>query len=375
MTAFLTWRNLADNPVRTLVAIAGVCLAVSLLFMQLGFRAGVSDTADLVLGALDFDIVLTSPNYVMLTQAQTFPRRRLYQASANPGVKTVMPVYVSRHNWRNKDERYFRSVVVLGIRPVGLAIKNEELEAQRSLLAVNDTMLVDTKTRADIGRRETGLITQIGPLNLKVVGKFTIGPGFESGMIVVSDKTFSRLYGGWPLDQVHLGLVKVHDGVDLDKVADDLRSSLPADVCVLTRDKIEAQEEEYWVTNTSTGIIFQSGVAVALLFGVVIIYQVLSLEVNSRLPEYATLKAMGFSDLYLAAVVLQQAVFMAIFSYILGFLIALVIYAIARGITNLPIGMTLLRAVCVFFLTLFMCSFSGLMAIRFLRKADPVDLL
>ncbi len=375
MTAFLTWRNLADNPVRTLVAVAGVCFAVALLFMQLGFRAGVGRTANLVLGRLDFDIVLTSPNYVMLTQAQTFPRRRLYQASANPDVENVMPLYVSRQNWRNTETRYFRSVVVIGIRPSDeKVILNRELDAKRPLLALDDTMLVDSLTRSDVGPRHVGLVTQVGPLNLKVVGEFTIGPGFETGMIVVSDKTFSRLYGGWPLDQVHLGLVNVREGADPQKVAKKLREYLPADVRVLTRDEIEEEEEDYWVTNTSTGIIFGSGVIVALLFGIVIIYQVLSLEVNSRLPEYATLKAMGFSDAYLALVVLQQAVFMAVLSYIPGFLIALGIYATARAVTHLPITMTVWRAVGVFIATLLMCSFSGLMAIRFLRKADPVDL-
>lgn len=375
MTAFLTWRNLADNPVRTLVAVAGVCFAVALLFMQLGFRAGVRRTANLVLGRLDFDIVLTSPNYVMLTQAQTFPRRRLYQASANPDVENVMPLYVSRQNWRNTETRYFRSVVVIGIRPSDeKVILNRELDAKRPLLALDDTMLVNSLTRSDVGPRHVGLVTQVGPLNLKVVGEFTIGPGFETGMIVVSDKTFSRLYGGWPLNQVHLGLVNVREGADPQKVAKKLREYLPADVRVLTRDEIEEEEEDYWVTNTSTGIIFGSGVIVALLFGIVIIYQVLSLEVNSRLPEYATLKAMGFSDAYLALVVLQQAVFMAVLSYIPGFLIALGIYATARAVTHLPITMTVWRAVGVFIATLLMCSFSGLMAIRFLRKADPVDL-
>jgi putative ABC transport system permease protein len=374
MTAFLTWRNLADNPVRTLVAVAGVCFAVALLFMQLGFRAGVGRIANLVLGALDFDIVLTSPNYVMLTQAQTIPRRRLFQASANPDVERVMPLYVSRQNWRNTEKRYFRSVVVIGIRPSDEVVRNRDLEAQRSMLAVDDTMLVDSLTRPDVGPRHSSLITQVGPLNLKILGEFTIGPGFETGMIVVSDKTFSRLYGGWPLDQVHMGLVKVRRGADPRKVADELARDLPADVRVVTQDAIEDYEEEYWVTNTATGIIFGSGVAVALLFGIVIIYQVLSLEVNSRLPEYATLKAMGFSDGYLARVVLQQAVFMAVLSYIPGFLIALVIYATARFVTNLPITMTLERAIGVFFATLIMCSFSGLMAIRFLRRADPVDL-
>jgi putative ABC transport system permease protein len=374
MTAFLTWRNLADNPIRTLVAIAGVCFAVALLFMQLGFREGVGNTANLILGALNFDIVVTSPNYVMLTQAQTFPRRRLVQASANPDVTTVMPLYVSRQNWRHTERRYFRSVVVIGIRPTDEVASNPELDAQRSLLAKGDTMLVDTLTRADVGPRYTGLVTQVGSLNLTVAGTFTIGPGFETGMMFVSDKTFSRLFGGWPLDRVNLGLIKVRKGADPQNVADDLGSFLPADVRVLTRERIEKEEKKYWVTNTSTGIISGSGVAVAVLFGVVIVYQVLSLEVNSRLPEYATLKAMGYSDAYLALVVLQQAVFMAVLSYIPGFLIALGIYAAARGVTNLPVAMTRDRAVAVFFATLFMCSFSGLLAIRFLRKADPVDL-
>jgi putative ABC transport system permease protein len=169
-------------------------------------------------------------------------------------------------------------------------------------------------------------------------------------------------------------LVTVKDGVVPKNVAHDLRSSLPADVRVITHDEIKKQEEDYWVTNTSTGIIFGSGVTVAVFFGIVIIYQVLSLEVNSRLPEYATLKAMGYSDRYLALVVLQQAIFMAVLSYIPGYLIGQVIYAIARGITNLPIEMTWQRALVVFIANLLMCSFSGLMAIRFLRRADPVDL-
>jgi len=375
MRAFLTWRNLADKPLGTLVAIGGVCSAVALLFMQWGFYDGVGTTANLVLDALDFNIVLTSPNYVMLTQAQTFPRRRLNQASANPDVEKVMPLYVSRQNWRHPEKRYFRSVVVVGINPNDEVVRNNsELEEQRQLLAVDDTVLIDRLTGTDVGPQDTGLITQVGPINLKIVGKFTIGPGFETGLIVVSDKTFSRLYGGWPLDRVHLGLVKVRRGARPDDVAHELRQHLPDDVQVRTRSEIEAREAHYWVTNTSTGIIFGSGVVVALFFGVVIIYQVLSLEVNSRLPEYATLKAMGFSDLYLALVVLQQAVFMAVLSYIPGFLIALGIYALARDVTNLPISMTATRAVQVFLATLFMCSFSGLMAIRFLRSADPVDL-
>ena len=42
--------------------------------------------------------------------------------------------------------------------------------------------------------------------------------------------------------------------------------------------------------------------------------------------------------------------------------------------TNLPIGMTVGRVTGVFILNLVLCCFSGLLALRILRRADPVDL-
>jgi putative ABC transport system permease protein len=107
---------------------------------------------------------------------------------------------------------------------------------------------------------------------------------------------------------------------------------------------------------------------------VVITYQVLSLEVNSRLAEYATLKALGFSDAWLSGVVLQQAVLFALVSYAPGYLFALGIYRLGHDVTALPIGMTAGRAAGVFVVNLLLCCLSGVLALRILRRADPVDL-
>jgi putative ABC transport system permease protein len=371
---FLAVRNLAHSKVRTLVALGGVCFAVTLLFMQLGFFDSVSRTAVLVYDALDFDLVITSPHYVSLTQAGTFPRRRLAQARADPDVAAVMPVYVNRQMWRNPRTRAYRSVVVLGINPTDPVTRVPELEQQRPALAHPDTVLVDRLSRSDVGPLDTGLVTQVGSRNLEVIGQFRIGPGFEAGLIVVSDQSFSRLYGGYPLRDVHLGVVKLRPGADLAKAAEELRRSLPDDVRVLTRPQIAEKEQRYWVLSTSTGIIFGSGVIVAALFGLVITYQVLSLEVTHRQPEYATLKAVGFSDNFLSLVVLLQAFLFAVLSYVPGFAFALGIYYLTENVTKLPIGMTWERAWSVLGVTVLMCAVSGLKALRHLRRADPVDL-
>jgi putative ABC transport system permease protein len=373
MATSLAWRNLAHSKVRTLVALAGVCFAVTLLFMQLGFFAAVSLTAVLVYDALDLDIVLTSPSYVMISQAGTFPRVRLAQARAHPEVKAAMPLYVDRQLWRNPISRSYRSLVIMAFNPEDSVSRDPELERLRPRLARPDTVILDRLSRPDLGPQDTGVVTEVGPRNLTIVGQCTIGPGFEAGLIIVSAETFARLFENWPLSDVSIGLVKLAPGTDADRVAQELRASLPTDVNVLLRRQIEAKEQHYWVVNTSTGIIFGSGVLVALLFGVVIIYQVLSMEVSSRLSEYATLKAMGFSDNYLSFVVVQQALIFAVCSYLPAFFIAIGIYRMSHELTKLPIGMTAARAIGVFVVTLVMCTISGWLAMRILRKADPVE--
>lgn len=374
MGTSLAVRNLMHSKGRTLVAMGGVCFAVILLFMQLGFFSSVSRTAMLIYDALDYDLLLTSPHYVVLAEAGKFPHRRLYQAESLPEVEAVMPVYVGRQVWRNSDTGVRRALVTLGIRPSDPVSRVAELEEARPRLARPDTVLIDRLSRPEVGLPAIGQISEVGKFRMRTVGHFTIGPGFEAGLLVVGDKTFSRLFGGQPLSSVNLGLVKLRSGADAGQVADELRHILPADVRVLTRSEVAAREQRYWLVSTSTGIIFGCGVLVAFLFGGVVTYQVLSLEVTHRLSEYATLKALGFSDARLSLVVLQQALLFAVISYVPGFAVALGIYQLTQSVTKLPIGMTLERGMGVFFLNLLTCCVSGLLALRILRRADPVDL-
>jgi putative ABC transport system permease protein len=282
-------------------------------------------------------------------------------------------VYVNWVRWRNPHNRFRRAVVVLGVNPHHEISLMPELQDQFPALAREDTVLVDRLSRPEVGVGEVGEVAEAGPLSLETVGQFTLSPGFDAGLVVVSDQTFSRLFGS-PLREVGLGLVKLREGADAGQVARELQDRLPPDVRVLTRPEAAFREREYWVVNTSTGIIFGCGVVVALLFGAVITYQVLALEVSSRLPEFATLKALGFGHRYVAAIVLQKALFLAVAGYVPGFAIALVVYHLSQSVTNLPGGMTAERAAAVFVLNLSACCLSSLAALRILRRANPVDL-
>lgn len=366
--------NLAHNKLRTLVATAGVTFAIALLFMQIGFFVSILTTSVGLYEGLDFDLVVVSPNYVSITQAGSFPRARLYQLRGLPEVVGATPLYVGRVMWRNPTERNRRSVVVLGFNPADEPFRSTEINQQRSLLARPGTVLVDRDSRPELGPLDVGVTTELNTRRMEIGGHFSLGPGLEAGLAIVGDQNFSRLYYGYPLDRVNLGLVKLREGTNRVAVRDKLNRLLAqGDARVLTRADIERKQKIHWIVSTSTGVIFGSGVLVALAFGMVITYQVLSVEIASRLDEYATLKAMGYTDGYLALVVLQQGLILGVLGYAPAYGIALLIYTVTFHWTKLPVSMTWPRAVGVLVASLAMCSLSAVMSVRIVRTADPAD--
>jgi putative ABC transport system permease protein len=95
--------------------------------------------------------------------------------------------------------------------------------------------------------------------------------------------------------------------------------------------------------------------------------------VSDHLPEYATLKAIGYSNRYLAGVVMQQAVILAVLGYLPGLAIGLLLYRVSAEATRLPLAMTWPRGLGVLALTVAMCCASALLALRKVRSADPAD--
>jgi putative ABC transport system permease protein len=82
---------------------------------------------------------------------------------------------------------------------------------------------------------------------------------------------------------------------------------------------------------------------------------------------------MGYSNLFLSRVVLNEAIMLAVIGFIPGILLSLLVYTQATEATNLPVEMTVERAVLVMVLTVAMCAGSGLLALRKLRSADPAE--
>ena len=377
----LGWLQLIHDRSRLLVALAGIAFADVLMFTQLGFQASIYDSTTLFHRALNADIVLLSPKAQNLQNLSTIPRRRLLQAQDVPGVIAADGLYVNTLTWKNPDTRLETTVQMFGFDPDAPVLNMSEVNRQQHLLKQVDTVLFDRGARgpyqgtiAALSRGQT-LTTESERRTLQIKGLYTLGSSFGSdGTLMASDITFLRQFPRRQAGSLSLGLLRLETSANPDLVAERLRSHLPNDIKVLTREGYISFEQAYWQRSSPVGVIFGMGTVMAFVVGMVIVYQVLSTDVAAHLEEYATFRAMGFRTRFLLAVIFEEALVLASLGFIPGFILPLGIYALASKATFLPIAMTTERALKVFVLTLAMCSASGAVATRRLQAADPAEL-
>lgn len=377
----LGWLQLKKNKGRLLVAVAGIGFADLLMFAQLGIQAALFDSNTLLNRGVDADIVIRSAQYRDLNLANTFPRRRLYQIRDLPGVQSAEALYVAKVVWKNPQTRLKTQLTLVGQNPEQSPLTFDEVNRNLDKLKQPDTFLFDRLTRGNyadiVAEAEKGetVKTEIDRRTIQVAGLFSLGASFATdGTLITSQENFLRFFPQQGAGQVTLGLVKVQTGTDPNQVLEQIKAILPADATASTKQDFVAFEQAYWEKNTPIGIVFTFGTVMAFVVGTVIVFQILSSDVNEHMGEYATFKAMGYRDRYLLLIVFEEAMILAILGFIPGLGLALGQYALIRNAAALPISMTTARLAFVFFLTLLMCAASGMIATRKLQSADPADI-
>ncbi|MEA5583080.1 ABC transporter permease DevC [Nodularia harveyana UHCC-0300] len=377
----LGWLQLSHEKSRLLVALSGIAFADVLMFMQMGFQTALYESNTRIHRSLQADIVLISPQARSLQNMPPFSRRRLYQAMDIPGVYSAEAMYVNNIIWKNPQTRRETSVQVIGFNPDQPVLDLPDVNSQLQSIKLPDTVLFDRSARGDyqeaIAQIDQGekLTTEIDGRTITISGLFTLGASFGSdGSLMTSDQNFLRLFSQHPVSSISVGLIGVKPGYDPKQVATALQAYLRDDVSVMTHAEFIAFEHNFWRNNSPIGFIFSLGVSMGFAVGVILVYQVLSTDVNAHVREYATFKALGYRNYYLLSVVFEQALILAALGFIPGVVVSLGLYQMTRAATNLPMYMTAIRGLHVLILTIIMCSISGAIATRKVRSADPADM-
>ncbi|KYC40190.1 ABC transporter [Scytonema hofmannii PCC 7110] len=393
----LAWAQLSHQKVRLAVATTGVCFANILMFTQLGLLAMLTDGTTKLHESLTGDLLLVSSFSPSLLFRISFPRAYLYQAASVDGVVSASPIYLGRANWVNpnqlsslqanaskpksREPRIFGNEVrIIAFNPAQPPVLSiPEVNQQIAKLAVPDAVLFDRLSQSSLGdipkrlEKSEEVATLMDNRRTFAVGLFSMGSTIsDKGNVIMSDWTYGQRFGHNNLKQIRIGVLTLEKGADIKTLQERLRDRLPDDVAVLTHEEFIQRERQFHESQPE-GIILKFGTIVGFVVGVIILYQVLYADINDHLSEYATLKAMGYSDKSLLMVVLQEAIILGLMGFVPGFISSLGIYQLLATLTRIPLTMKVSVALQVFILTLIMCSISGAIATSKLRSADPAD--
>ena len=377
----LGWLQLKHDKFRLFTALSGIAFADILIFMQLGFMNALYSANTQYPRKINGDIILTSTQATNFNEPYTFPRRRIYQAMDVPGVESAEPLYIGSLSWRNPQNREKTSMMVLGFDPAKAMFDLPEVNSQLNKVKLPDTVLFDRASRGEYDRvieqvkQGQKITTESDRTTVTIDGLFTVGASFaDDGALITSDQNFMRLFPRKQPGLVSIGVINLAKGQNSETVRRSLNTYLADDVKAYTYGEYVDAELAYIQNSSAIGFVFTLGTMMGFIVGIVIVYQVLSTDVNDHMAEYATFKAMGYKNSYLLLVVFEEAIILSIIGFIPSVAIAAGLYQLTAAATALPIILPASRAVTVLIMTILMCGISGAIATRKLQSADPADI-
>jgi putative ABC transport system permease protein len=374
----IAWLILTADRPRLAVSCARLAFAVVLVFSQLGFLDSSMASTRRLLDRMNADLFLVHRSRFTLFLDEEFPRGRLHQARAVPGVASARAVYHEDHVsfWRNPQGGNRNVIRVLAFDPSEQVFLGPEVNSRLAGLRESDTALVDASARPLLGTAPAGTWSELNRRRVRVVGQFHLGPDYRyDGNLLMSDTNFFRYFPRRDPGRVALGLLSLEAGSDPAAVARAVQETLPVDVECLTRAGMTEREQRYWNREAAVGIVFGFGLLVGLAVGIITCYQIVYLDIHDLLPQLAVLKAMGRPDRDLVRIVFEEALLLGLIGFVPGVLLSMGVFALLEEWSGITMTLTVGLVLKVVALTAGMACTAALLAVREVFRADPAELL
>ena len=365
----LAWQNIIHDRTRFSVTVLGVCFAVFLMIFQGSLLAGFLRAASRLIDASDSDIWITARGVQAFEFGTILESRVREMAAGVPGVVETGRVCMAFAVYRTPNGTQ-QVVALVGADPnVGkrFPVPNVpesvagETSPEAVLYDVSDRKQMEVSSlpaEVEINRHRASIEREI-----EGYGAF-LGVPF----LFTSYRNATRYMGFGPDDAMYI-LLRVGNGYPVSDVQQDLRQRLP-EVDVLTQSEFAHNSRMYWTMKTGAGGAILTAAVLAFLIGLVVVSQTIYANTMENIEEYATLKALGASQAFVARIVLSQALICGVLGSILGLLAAIPTVGYAKSLIPWIYAPWWLPPVMVV-PSLVMCSLASIASVRSALTVEP----
>jgi len=365
----LAARNLAHDRVRFGVTIIGVTFSVILMSLQAALLIGFAATSSQLVDRAAGDIWIVPKGTRNVDQSGDIMTSRRYQALASSGVAAVEQMIVKFLPWKRPDGG-IEVVIVIGVDPAHPAVAPWNFSVgSLDSLKQPDGIVIDSLYAKKLGVTRVGESIEINGHRTRISGITSGIRAFTQSPYVFASLNTARKLADLGEDRTTYLVVRAQPGADISEVSERLRGRFP-DVDVWRAVAFSWRTREYWLLTTGAGAALVIAAILGLVVGVVITAQTLYAATVERLQEYATLRAMGASKLYVHRIILTQALMAATLGYTIGISLSFAAIHFARDGTAaflLPWHFVLALAIA----TAAMCTAGAVISIRRVLRIDP----
>jgi putative ABC transport system permease protein len=366
----LASRNLLHDRLRFVATVVGIVFSILLVTVQLGLYLGFGRIVTTMIDHASADLWIMPPGTKCFEDPSTLDERTRFQALSINGVAQAAPVVIGYAEWRIPAGGTF-PVFIVGsdLREGGLPPWNL-VEGSLEALVVPGAVAVDRSYFDRLGVDGIGANAEIRGQKVEVRAVTNGIRSFTTTPYVFTTLDRARAFTGTAANKATYFLVRVAPGADVESVRRRLKANL-SDVDVLTAAEFRDRSRSFWLFGTGAGFALFAGALLGMIVGTVIVAQTLYSSTKDHINEFATLRAIGSSGIYIHKVIICQALISAIIGFCLAAAMGLLAVA-ATANTALPIVMTPTLTLVLFFLTLAMCVVSAIAAILQVTRIDPV---
>lgn len=374
LTLLIAWRNLIHDRVRFVVTLVGIAFSTLLMGIQLGMLLNFMHTTSTLVDHAGADLWVTAHGVRAVDLATPLEQRRRFQALEADGVALAEPYLLQFFFWKRGDGAR-ETVIVVGRDPdaeMGMPWNMMPGRTVSEALAIPNGVIIDRLYAKKLGVDALDQVFEVNDHRVRVTG-FTDGiRTFTQSPYVFTSLRTARLLGNRADDDKGLTyvLIRLGKGVAAESVAPVLAARMP-DVDVLQPRDFSLRSRNYWLFTTGAGTTMISSSILALLVGVVIAAQTLYASTMDRLPEYATIRAMGGPRSYLYTIVIKQGVLGGLMGYGVGISLVLLLAHLARNSSAAP-DVPWWLAAAIGLVTVLMCIAAALVSINKVTAIDPV---
>jgi len=314
----LALQNILHDRGRFSVTVLGVSFAVFLMVFQGSLLSGFLQAASRLIDASDSDIWITARGVQAFEFGTALESRVREMAAGVPGVTDTSRVCMAFAVYRTPVGKQ-QVVALVGADPgVGRRFPvPDRLESAGEMSP--DAVLYDVSDRKQIDVNELPAEVEINRHRASIEREIR-GYGAFLGVpfLFTSYRNAVRYMDFGPEQGMYI-LLRVDQSYSISQVQQNLKQRLP-EVDVLTQDEFAHKSRMYWTIKTGAGGAILTAAVLGFLIGLVVVSQTIYANTMENIEEYATLKALGASQAFVARIVLSQALICGMIGSVLGLL-------------------------------------------------------